>query len=140
MSMFGLDKIFGGSGLLGKFFDSIGMSWMSNVISLAANVMTGNWLAAAGDVFNLVSQFSNNNSWMSRVSQQPPLGPFASDGCFKRGVMSESRADELRTQVSADDPRVVRNSTRAIFIAHETRYNNTVANQNLREAFAQQRI
>ena len=137
--MFGLDKIFSGKGLLGGFFDSIGMPWMNNLMSLAVNISTGNWLAAAKDVFDLVSQFSND-SWQSRVDRFQPLGPFASNGCFGNNTLSESRADELRTRVSNDDPAAMRNSTRTIFIAHETRYNNTVANNNLRTATAQARI
>lgn len=137
--MFGLDKIFGSRGLLGSFFDSIGMSWMNNVISLAVNITTGNWLAAAKDVFDLVSQFSSD-SWQNRVDRFQPLGPFGAGGCFSTGTLSASRADELRTRVTSDDPAATRNSTRTIFIAHETRYNNEVANYNLRTATAQGRI
>ena len=138
--MFGLDKIFGGKGILGGFFDSIGMSWMNNLISLAVNISTGNWLAAAKDVFDLVSQFSSD-SWQNRVDRFQPLGAFATGGgCFGGSALSESRADEFRTRVSADDPAATRNSTRTIFIAHETRYNNSVANDRLRSANAQGRI
>ncbi|HVF55385.1 MAG TPA: hypothetical protein VM934_04495 [Pyrinomonadaceae bacterium] len=132
--MFGLDKIFGGKGLLGSFFDSIGMSWMNNLISLAVNISTGNWLAAAKDVFDLVSQFSSD-SWQNRVDRFQPLGAFATGGCFGSSALSESRADEFRTRASSDDPGATRNSTRTIFIAHETRYNNSVANEKLREAY-----
>jgi hypothetical protein len=85
--MFGLDKIFGGGGLFGKFFDSIGLGWMGNVLSLAADVMTGNWLGAAKDVFDLVSKFSN--SWSQSVSPFQPLGEFASGGCFGGDLTSD---------------------------------------------------
>lgn len=132
--MFGLDKIFGGKGLLGSFFDSIGMSWMNNLISLAVDISTGNWLAAAKDVFDLVAQFSNNDSWQSRVDRFQPLGAFATAGCFGGDTLSASRADELRTRVSSDDPAATRYSTRTIFIAHETRYSNRIANENLLNA------
>lgn len=90
--MFGLDKIFGGGGLFGKFFDSIGLGWMGNVLSLAANVMTGNWLAAAKDVFDLVSNFSN--SWSKNVSPFQPLGEFANGGCFG-GDLTSARLDDI---------------------------------------------
>ncbi|HEX7314730.1 MAG TPA: hypothetical protein VF297_12465 [Pyrinomonadaceae bacterium] len=132
--MFGLDKIFGGKGLLGSFFDSIGMSWMNNLVSLAVNITTGNWLAAAKDVFDLVSQFSNDNRWQSRVDRFQPLGPFATAGCYGTDSFSAARADELRTRVSNDDPGATRYSTRTIFIAHDTTYSNNIANENLRNA------
>ncbi|HWS86718.1 MAG TPA: hypothetical protein VN282_07125 [Pyrinomonadaceae bacterium] len=89
--MFGLDKIFGGDGLFGKFFDSIGLGWMGNVMSLAVNVMTGNWLAAAKDVFDLVSQFSS--SWSKNVTPFQPLGEFASGGCF--GDLTGDRMSDI---------------------------------------------
>lgn len=135
--MFGLDKLFGGSGLFGKFFDSIGMGWMTNVLSLAANVMTGNWIAAAKDVFDLVSQFSN--SWMNKVSQNQPLGEFSTGGCFGTDSFSGLRADQLRDEVNAFDPDGENSFTRAIYVAQETIYNSTVANRNLAFAQASQR-
>lgn len=90
--MFGLGKIFG-DGLFGKFFDSIGMGWMGNVLSLAVDAMSGNWLAAAKDVFDLVSKFSN--SWSNQVSPFQPLGDFAfgGGGCF--GDLTSGRVDSL---------------------------------------------
>lgn len=94
--MLGLGSIFGDNGIFGKFFDSIGLGWMNNVLSLATNVMTGNWLAAAKDVFDLVSEFSNSSSWMDRVAKQPPLGEFGSGGCFGSNSLSASRLDDFR--------------------------------------------
>ena len=88
--MFGLGSIIGD--VFGKFFDSIGMGWMGNVLSLAADVMTGNWLAAAKDVFSLVSQFSN--SWSKQVSPFQPLGDFASGDCFG-GDLTSQRLDDM---------------------------------------------
>jgi hypothetical protein len=88
--MFGLGSIIGD--VFGKFFDSIGMGWMGNVLSLAADVMTGNWLAAAKDVFSLVSQFSN--SWSKQVSPFQPLGDFASGDCFG-GDLTSARLDDM---------------------------------------------
>lgn len=90
--MFGLGKIFG-DGLFGKFFDSIGMGWMGNVLSLAVDVMSGNWLAAAKDVFDLVSKFSN--SWSNQVSPFQPLGDFAfgGGGCF--GDLTSGRVNSI---------------------------------------------
>lgn len=96
--MFGLGKIFG-DGLLGKFFDSIGMGWMGNVLSLAVDAMSGNWLAAAKDVFDLVSKFSN--SWSNQVSQFQPLGDFAfgGGGCF--GDLSSARVDNIMNDANS---------------------------------------
>jgi hypothetical protein len=97
--MFGLGKIFG-DGLLGKFFDSIGMGWMGNVLSLAVDAMSGNWLAAAKDVFDLVSKFSN--SWSNQVSQFQPLGDFAfgGGGSFGGGL-SSTRVDNIMNDASS---------------------------------------
>ena len=129
--MFGLDKLFGGGGLLGKFFDSVGLGWMTNVMSLAANVMTGNWLAAAQDVFKLVSQFSND-SWMKRVSQSQPLGAFdTTGGCFGSDGFSLSRLEDLRGQASRGEARTMERYSTALRTVHETVGNSTTANQNL---------
>jgi hypothetical protein len=97
--MFGLGKIFG-DGLFGKFFDSIGMGWMGNVLSLAVDAMSGNWLAAAKDVFDLVSKFSN--SWSNQVSQFQPLGDFAfgSGGLFGGGL-SSTRVDNIMNNANS---------------------------------------
>lgn len=97
--MFGLGKIFG-DGLFGKFFDSIGMGWMGNVLSLAVDVMSGNWLAAAKDVFDLVSKFSN--SWSNQVSPFQPLGDFASGGGFG-GDLTNTRVDNIMSG-AGDNP------------------------------------
>ena len=96
--MFGLGKIFG-DGLFGKFFDSIGMGWMGNVLSLAVDAMSGNWLAAAKDVFDLVSKFSN--SWSNQVSPFQPLGDFAfgGGGCF--GDLTSSRVDNIMNDANS---------------------------------------
>ena len=89
--MFGLGNIIGG--VFGKFFDSIGMGWMGNVLSFAADVMTGNWLGAAKDVFDLVSKFSN--SWSKQVTPFQPLGDFSSNGCFGGGELTSARLDDI---------------------------------------------
>lgn len=127
--MFGLDKILGGNGLLGSFFDKIGMSWMNQVISLAVNVSTGNWLAAAQDVFSLVSQFSSN-SWQSRVAQQPPLGPFGASSGFGSNFLPESRANELNTRARSSDPSGTRSYTNTFSVVDETIQNKATANRN----------
>lgn len=90
--MFGLGKIFG-DGLFGKFFDSIGMGWMGNVLSLAIDAMSGNWLAAAKDVFDLVSKFSN--SWSNQVSPFQPLGDFAGGGGGIFGDLTSGRVNNI---------------------------------------------
>ena len=118
--MLGLGSIFGDGGIFGKFFDSIGLGWMNNVLSLATNVMTGNWLAAAKDVFDLVSEFSNSQSWMDRVAQQPPLGAFDSGGCFGSNSLSESRLDDFRTEAGRNDFGLTRNSDEMFGVLGET--------------------
>lgn len=137
--MFGLDKIFGGGGgIFGKFFDSMGLGWLGKALSLATNVMTGNWLAAAKDVFELVSQFSSN-SWMDQASRFQPLGEFGQNSPFGTESFSGARADELSTRADSFDPLGQSNSTRAIYVVRETTYNNAVANRNLAYAHASQR-
>jgi len=85
--MFGLGKII--DGVFGKFFDSIGLGWMTQALSLTANIMSGNWVGAAQDIFNLVAEFSDS-SWMDRVASLPPLGGFdTGGGCFG-DILSEN--------------------------------------------------
>ncbi|MET0621781.1 MAG: hypothetical protein ABW250_02265 [Pyrinomonadaceae bacterium] len=138
--MFGLGKVFSG------FFESIGMGWMGNVLSLATNFMTGNWLGVAEDVFRLVSEFSNDSSWQSRVDREPPLGrfgrtsSFGNDGCFGDNRLSAYRMDELSTRVRDYDPDGERSSTRAIDTARETTHNSDNAAYNVRLAYARSYI
>lgn len=94
--MFGLGKVFSG------FFESIGMGWMGNVLSLATNFMTGNWMGVAQDIFRLVSEFSND-SWTSRVDRDQPLGAFGRSSCFGDFSLSESRISDLRSRAERDD-------------------------------------
>ncbi|HEX8721618.1 MAG TPA: hypothetical protein VF736_13365 [Pyrinomonadaceae bacterium] len=131
--MFGLGKIFSG------FFDSIGLGWMGNVLSLATNVMMGNWAGVAEDVFRLVSEFSNE-SWQSRVDREPPLGRFGRSSCFGDNRLSEYRADELSSRVRDDDPDGERASTRAIYTVQEAEHNNRVATYNLNYAYSMRRV
>ena len=88
--MFGLGKVFSG------FFESIGMGWMGNVLSLATNFMTGNWMGVAEDIFRLVSEFSND-SWTSRVDRDQPLGAFGRSSCFGDFSLSGSRMSDLQS-------------------------------------------
>ena len=132
--MFGLGKIFSG------FFDSIGLGWMGSVLSLATNVMMGNWAGVAEDVFRLVSEFSNDSSWQSRVDREPPLGRFGRTSCFGDNRLSESRTAEWSDRVRESDPDGDRPSTRAIYTAHETTHNNAVATYNLQSTFMSRAI
>lgn len=93
--MFGLGKVFSG------FFESIGMGWMGNVLSLATNFMTGNWMGVAQDIFRLVSEFSND-SWTSRVDRDQPLGAFSRNSCFGDFSLSESRFSDLSSRTESD--------------------------------------
>ena len=132
--MLGLGNIF--SSVFGKFFDSIGMGWMNNVLSLAVNVAMGNWIGAAQDVFNLVAQFSNND-WMQRVASFQPLGDFDIGGCFGGGrnwfesalggLLSNNRAGE-------DLLSLPRSVSQTFSLASFTLENSSRANQNLQNA------
>lgn len=93
--MFGLGKVFSG------FFESIGMGWMGSVLSLATNFMMGNWAGVAQDIFQLVSEFSND-SWRDRVDRFQPLGTFGRGSCFGNGSLSESRLSDLRFRAERD--------------------------------------
>lgn len=75
--MFGIGKIFG------SLFDRLGLGWVGHAIQLAINISTGNWLAVADEVLQLVARFSNND-WLQRVAQVQPLGLFGAGrgGCF----------------------------------------------------------
>lgn len=130
--MFGLDKVFGGKGLLGSFFDKVGMPWMNNVISFATNALTGNWLAAARDVFSLVSQFGN--SWMSSVDRHQPLGDFASRDCFGSDELPEPRLRELRARVRTDDSQDLRKFSGAVHLVQEMFSSSSIVSTNIRTA------
>lgn len=93
--MFGLGKVFSG------FFESIGMGWMGNVLSLATNFMTGNWMGVAQDIFRLVSEFSND-SWTSRVDRDQPLGAFGRSSCFGDFSLSGSRMSDVQSRAESD--------------------------------------
>lgn len=95
--MLGLGKIVSG------FFESIGMGWMGNVLSLATNFMTGNWVGVAQDIFRLVSEFSND-SWRDKVDRFQPLGAFSrGSSCFgNNSSLSESRISDLQSQAERD--------------------------------------
>lgn len=95
--MFGLDKLIGGitDGLLGGLFDKIGMPWMKDIISLAGNAMTGNWLGAAKEVFDLVSQFSN--SFGDQIDRNQPLGDFDANRSWNSNdTLDAYRMEDLR--------------------------------------------
>lgn len=134
--MFGLDKVFGGNGLLGGFFDKVGMPWMNNVLSLATDVITGNWLGAAKDIFGLVSQFSN--SWMSSVDRNQPLGQFASRGGFASDSdadsLPERRLSELKTRLRTDASQDLRKFTSAVLVVQDMFSQNSVVSSNVRTA------
>jgi hypothetical protein len=102
------------------------MGWMGNVLSLATNVMSGNWLAAAKDVFDLVSKFSN--SWSNQVSPFQPLGDFAfgGNGCFG-GDLASSRVDDIMS--GAGDNQTINRGLSVISDAVMGR-NEIVYNQN----------
>ncbi|HYN86271.1 MAG TPA: hypothetical protein VER32_13570 [Pyrinomonadaceae bacterium] len=130
--MLGLGNIF--SGVFGKFFDSIGMGWMTNVLSLTANIMSGNWVAAAKDVFDLVARFSDSD-WMNRVASLQPLGEFDFDGCFgTNGVLSEGALGSWISRAARDGDNGFGAFFDAVSLAQDTLRNNTIANAQLQYA------
>ncbi|HEV2861541.1 MAG TPA: hypothetical protein VGX48_11075 [Pyrinomonadaceae bacterium] len=131
--MFGLGKIFSG------FFDSIGLGWMGSVLSLATNVMMGNWAGVAEDVFRLVSEFSND-SWQNRVDRDQPLGRFGRTSCFGENRLSSYRADELSERTRDYDPAGEQSSSRTIYIVRETTHNSDAAIHNVRLAYSSSRV
>ena len=114
--MFGLGKIF--DGVFGKFFDSIGMGWLGQALALTADIMSGNWVGAAQDIFNLVAEFSDS-SWMNRVASLQPLGAFDGGGCFS-DTISENTLGRLFNAASGSDTRGI---VSAINIVQETMQN-----------------
>jgi hypothetical protein len=130
--MFGLGKIF--DGVFGKFFDSIGLGWMTQALALTADIMSGNWVGAAQDVFNLVAQFSDS-SWMNRVASLQPLGAFDGAGCFG-DILSENTLGQWLDLTGSNDRRGLGNFLGAVNIARETLQNSAVATANLRYAAA----
>lgn len=130
--MFGIGKII--DGVFGKFFDSIGLGWMTQALSLTANIMSGNWVGAAQDVFNLVSQFTDS-SWMDRVASLQPLGAFDGGGCFGE-ILSEDRLGQWLNLTGGGDRGGGGNFLGAVNIARETLQNNAMATANLRYAAA----
>lgn len=130
--MFGIGKLI--DGVFGKFFDSIGLGWMTQALSLTANIMSGNWVGAAQDVFNLVAEFTDS-SWMDRVASLQPLGAFDGGGCFG-DILSEGTLGQWLDLTGAGDRRGLGNFLGAVNIARETLQNNAMATANLRYAAA----
>jgi hypothetical protein len=123
--MFGLGKII--DGVFGKFFDSIGLGWMTQALSLTANIMSGNWVGAAQDVFNLVAEFSDS-SWMNRVASLQPLGAFDTGGCFG-DILSENTVSKWLDDLTGDGGGSGRVFT-AFNTASETLQNNASVTMN----------
>lgn len=134
--MFGLGKII--DGVFGKFFDSIGLGWMTQALSLTANIMSGNWVAAAQDVFNLVAQFTDS-SWMDRVASLQPLGAFDGGGCFG-DIISENTVGRWLDLAGGDNRAGVAKFLAAVHTANETLQNNAAVTTNRHYALAQRPI
>lgn len=94
-------KILGG-GLINSLFERLGMPWMSNLIKIAAGVMTQRWDIVAREVFSLVSQFGN--SWMDSASQNQPLGSFGNNQQFDnfRDVTSARTPSFMSERLDSD--------------------------------------
>lgn len=64
--------------LVGSVLSKVGLDFLAPIVSMGINFLTGNYAGMIGDIQNLVSQFSN--SFLDRVSKNPPLGQFSSNG------------------------------------------------------------
>jgi hypothetical protein len=131
--MFGLGKIF--DSVFGKFFDSIGMGWLGQALALTADIMSGNWVGAAQDIFNLVAEFSDS-SWMNRVASLQPLGAFDGGGCFGE-ALSENTLGRLFGAAAGSDTSGLFS---AINIVQETMQNGAVVAANRRFAATNQAV
>lgn len=134
--MFGLGKVF--DGLFGKFFDSIGMGWMGQALALTADIMSGNWVGAAQDIFNLVAEFTDS-SWMDSVASLQPLGAFDGSGCFGE-ILSENTLGRFFDLATGDEGRGLGQFFSAVNIVQETLQNSAVVSANRRFAMANQPI
>lgn len=130
--MFGIGKII--DGVFGKFFDSIGLGWMTQALSLTANIMSGNWVGAAQDVFNLVAEFSDS-SWMNRVASLQPLGGFDGGGCFGE-ILSENTVSRW-LDLGGDNSGGLGRFLAAVNTANETLQNNAAVSTNRLYALSQ---
>ena len=128
--MFGLGKIF--DGVFGKFFDSIGLGWMAQALALTADIMSGNWVGAAQDIFNLVAEFTDN-SWMDRVASLQPLGAFDTGGCFG-DILSENTLGSWFELATGDERSGLRQFFSAVNVVHETLHNSATVSANRRYA------
>jgi hypothetical protein len=61
--------------LVGSVLSKVGLGFLSPIVSLGINFLTGNYAGMIGDIQNLVSKFSNF-SFLDKVSKNPPLGFF----------------------------------------------------------------
>ena len=134
--MFGLGKIF--DGVFGKFFDSIGMGWLGQAIALTADIMSGNWVGAAQDVFNLVAEFTDS-AWMDRVASLQPLGAFDGGGCFG-DILSENTLGRWLNLAAGEGGRGLGQFASAVNVAHETLHNGAVLSANRRFAMSNLQI
>jgi hypothetical protein len=130
--MFGLGDILGSS-FIGKFLDSLGLDWLNNFISLAANVASGNWIAAAKDVFDLVAEFSDS-SWMQRVSSLAPLGEFDLNSTFDLSSLTSSRIAEIRDFARSLGVELPKGIEQAIDVIRYTSENSSRVNEQVQNA------
>jgi hypothetical protein len=130
--MFGLGKIF--DGVFGKFFDSIGLGWMGQALALTADIMSGNWVGAAQDVFNLVAEFTDS-SWMDTVASLQPLGAFDGGGSFG-DILSENTLGRFLEAATGDERGGLGQFFSAVNVVSETLHNDAVVSANRRFAMS----
>lgn len=134
--MFGLGKIF--DSVFGKFFDSIGMGWLGQALALTADIMSGNWVGAAQDVFNLVAQFTDS-SWMNKVASLQPLGAFDGGGCFG-DILSENTLGRLFDSAGGDGRGDFGQFFSALNVVQDTLHNGAMVSANRRFALTNQAV
>ncbi len=97
--MFGLGKLLGN--VVGGVLESIGLGKIAPFVKLGLNMLTGNWLGVAEDVFNLVSSFKSSD-YVDRAAKRPPLGGFADTRktAQRQPAAVNARLDQLIDQYS----------------------------------------
>lgn len=77
--MFGIvGKLVGG--VAGGLLDKVGLGKIAPFVKTGLNLLTGNWLGVAKDVFSLVSGFKGNP--LDKATKNPPLGGFEQGNLF----------------------------------------------------------
>jgi hypothetical protein len=114
------------------------MGWLGQALALTADIMSGNWVGAAQDVFNLVAEFTDS-SWMDTVASLQPLGGFDAGGCFG-DVLSQGTLGRFFEAAVGDERRGFGQFFSALNVVNETLQNSAVVANNRRYAMSNQGV